>query len=130
MAPVAGDAEGAQLVQDRVTRFLLPLPDPFDKLFPPQLRAAGAALGQLAFDDVLRRDPGMIGPWHPQDAKAVHALVTAQDVLEGVIERMAHVQRSGNVGRWYDNRIALAGASSRREKLLLHPVPIPLGFNF
>src|SRR5690349_6087664 len=103
MAPVAGNTERLELMQNRVAGFLLPLPNSLDKFRPPELGPADFLLRQLAFNDVLRGDARMIRARHPEHAKSVHAFVSAENVLERVVERMAHVQRAGDVRRRNDD---------------------------
>ncbi|MBM2803017.1 MAG: hypothetical protein HW419_910 [Deltaproteobacteria bacterium] len=78
-------------MQNCVTGFLLPLPNFLDELRASQLSPACALLSELTLDHVLGRDAGVIGARHPKHAPAVHALVAAKNVLQGVIERMPHV---------------------------------------
>jgi hypothetical protein len=49
----------------------------------------------------------MIGAGLPQHVAAAHALEASEHVLEGVVERMAHMQRAGDVGRRDDDAIRL-----------------------
>ena len=99
MLPIARNPERLQLMENGVAGLLLPLPDPFDKFFPPKLRPSYARLRQLPFDDVLRGDAGVIRARHPEHAEAVHSFVAAQDILQRIVERMAHVQRTGDIRR-------------------------------
>jgi hypothetical protein len=56
--------------------------------------AVQALLLQLALDDDLRGDARMVGARHPQRVEAAHAVVARQRVHDGLVERMAHVQRA------------------------------------
>ena len=103
-APVAGRAEPLELIDDRAAGLVLPLPYAFEKLLAPHLAPARLLIfHQLAFDDHLRRDAGMVGARLPQHVLAVHAVVAAQDVLQGIVERVAHVQIAGDIWRRDDN---------------------------
>ena len=62
-----------------------------------RLAAHGAAAGLLAFhqlplDHHLRGDAGVVGARLPQHVAPAHALEARQDVLQRVVERMAHMQ--------------------------------------
>ncbi len=61
----------------------------------------------LPLDHHLGRDAGMIGARLPQHVRAAHALEAAQHVLQGIVQRMAHMQRAGDVGRRNDDRVRL-----------------------
>ena len=123
--PVAGGAEPLQLVDDRAARLRLPRPDPFEKFRAAQ----GATIGLLAFrelalDDHLRRDAGMVGARLPQHVLAAHALEAGENVLQRIVERMAHVQVAGDVRRRDDDRERLRRGAlrpSRLERALLPP---------
>ena len=54
---------------------------------------------QLAFDDDLRRNAGVVGAWLPQRVGAAHAVVARERIHERLVETVPHVQRTGHV-RW------------------------------
>ena len=82
----------------------LPLPDPVDEILAAQVAAMDLPLHQLALDHHLRGDAGMVHARLPQHVLAAHALEADQDVLQRVVERMAHMQRAGDIGRRDDDR--------------------------
>ncbi len=103
-APVARGAETLELADDGAARFDLPRPDPLQELVAAEIAPARLlALHQLALDDHLRRNAGVIGARLPQDVLAPHAPIAAENVLQRVIERMAHMQRAGHVRRRNDD---------------------------
>ena len=87
-----------------------------DELLAAEGVAVRALLGQLALDHVLGGDPGVVGAGHPEHVVALHAPVAAEDVLEGVVEGMAHVQDAGDVGRRDDDGVAAARALAPRRR--------------
>ena len=54
---------------------------------------------ELALDDDLGRDAGVVGARHPQRVVALHPVVAHQRVHDRVLERVPHVQRAGHVRR-------------------------------
>ena len=64
--PVGRSAHPSHLARDRRARLLLPLPDALDELLPPEIVARDPLRVELAFDDDLRRDAGMVGAWVEQ----------------------------------------------------------------
>ena len=126
--PVAGGAEPLELVDDGAAQLRLPLPDALQELLASHLAAAGLlAFHQLALDHHLGRDAGMVGARLPEHVPAVHALEPAQDVLQRVVERMAHMQRAGDVRRRDHDRVRLrAGAlgPAGAEGARLFPSPV------
>ena len=124
--PVAGGAQPLQLADDLPARFGLPLPDPLDERFAPQVVAVLPFGGQLALHHVLGGDAGMVGARHPEDVVALHPLPAAEDVLQGVVEGMPHVQGAGHVGGRDDDTVRFpAGSRSGTEIPLALPFGIP-----
>src|SRR5690606_31407234 len=82
---------------------LLPLPYPLDKRLAAQLGAAGVLGIQLALNDDLRCNAGMVGAGHEYRVAAKHAMVAGQAVHDRVIEGVSHVQGASDVrGRKLD----------------------------
>ena len=63
-----------------------------------------ALLFQLIDNLNLRCDRRMVGTRLPQCLIALHSLVTDQDILHGVIQRMSHMKLSRNIWRRHHNR--------------------------
>ena len=101
--PVAGNAQVLQLVDDTVAVLLLPFPNAFQELFAAQVITS---LAFLFFDNLFNLNLGcqacMVIAGHPQGVVAHHAVPADQDILQGIIQRMAHMQLTGDV-RWGDN---------------------------
>ena len=97
--PVDAVAEALHLAEDLAAVLGLPLPDALDELLAAQVVARKALAGQLALDDVLRRDARVVHARQPQHLVALHAPAAAHRVHQGVVERVAHVQRTGDVRR-------------------------------
>ena len=130
--PVAGSAETAQLARDRIAQFLLPGPHAREKRLPPHGSAICLVLlREKPLDDHLRCDAGMIGAGLPQDIATPKPLETADDVLNGVVEGVPHMERSRHIGRRDNNRERLRlGTTSGFEISALLPLGIEAGFNF
>ena len=92
-----------QLVDNAVAVLLLPFPNAFQELFAAQVITS---LAFLFFDNLFNLNLGcqacMVIAGHPQSVVAHHAVPADQDILQGVIQRMAHMQLTGDV-RWGDN---------------------------
>ena len=54
---------------------------------------------QPLLDDGLGGDAGVVGAGHPEDVVTLHPPPADQDVLQRVIERVAQVKCTGDVGR-------------------------------
>jgi hypothetical protein len=65
----------------------------------PHVVAADALGLQLALDHDLGGNAGMVRARNPGGVKPLHAVVTRQAVHDGLVKRVAHVQRAGHIGR-------------------------------
>ena len=129
--PVAGCAELAELVQDDATVLVAPLGCDLDELLAAEVMAGLAVvLTQVFFDARLRGDTGVVGAGQPEGGFAFLASAAHHDVLQRVVEQVAHVQHTGDVGRRDHDRerrtgrIDLAGEAASGD-----PAVIPLLFD-
>ena len=103
-APVAGSAQLHLLLDDPVAVFLLPVPDPLQEFLPAQV-IAGQAL--LVAERLLHLDLGgdarVVGAGQPEGGIALHPLKAGQNVLEGGVQGVAHVELAGDVRRRHDD---------------------------
>ncbi len=90
--PVDAVAEAAHLAEDLAAGLGLPLPDALDERLAAEVVAGLALLGQLALDDVLGGDAGVVHAGQPQRLVALHAPAAGQGVDERVLEGVAQVQ--------------------------------------
>ena len=72
----------------------------------------------------------MVGARLPQHIPAAHAFEAAQDVLDGVVEGMAHVQRARHVGWRDDDGVGLCvGAAAASEGAGFFPFVVKPGLD-
>jgi len=109
---------------------VLPFPNTLEEAVAAQV-VARLALGlELALDHDLRCDTGMVGARHPVGIVALHAVAADQDVHEGLLEGMPHVQRARDVGRRELDAIGLrTGIARMAEIAALLPFGIPASLN-
>ena len=109
---------------------------PPDSSFQAQARSRNAsrprswrrlALGlQLALQDHVYGDPGVVGAGHPQGVEPVHPLGADEDVLQGVDQRVAQVKGARHVGRRDHDAVRRAGMPGVRPEVpALLPFRIP-----
>src|SRR5262249_19569016 len=124
--PVERAPEALQLRLDRVLGLALPGPDALDELLTAERLAVDAFLRELALDDHPGRDPGVVGPRHPEDAVAQHALPPGQHVLDRAPVGVPDVEAARDVrGRYDHDEARRAGGSDRLETALGLPDPVP-----
>ena len=71
----------------------------------------------------------MIGADHPERVLALQPSVAREDVLQRIVERMADVERAGDVGRRVDDRPRLGVRALGTEQAVLLPMAVPAGFD-
>ncbi len=117
--PVAGTAEPFQLADDGAPVLLLPLPNAFLESLSPQFLPRGPLRGEHALDHVLRSYAGVVVSRQPERRVTLHATAADDEILQRVVQRMAHVQRAGDVGGRYDDGERAAFRVHRRVKTAL-----------
>ena len=103
--PIASGADAAHLRSDNITRLFLPLPCITQKLLARKCFRINAALFQIAGDNNLRGDSGMVGACLPQYIFTAHFLAPHQSIHQRMLKSMPHVQSAGNIRRRQDNTI-------------------------
>ena len=106
--PVTGRAQPLQLANDGAAILFAPVPDTFDEGIAPQVLARLAFLLEGPFHDVLGRDTGVVRPGHPDGVETAHAVPAHQDILDGVVQGMPHVQDARHIGRRDHHAIGFA----------------------
>ena len=128
--PVAGGAQLLLLLDDAAAVLALPVPHPLQELLPAQVVAGQALLGaQLLLHLDLGGDAGVVRAGHPQRLVALHPLVADQDVLEGGVHGVAHVELARDVGGRHDDAEGLlVRVGGGLEAARIHPglVDLPL----
>ena len=115
--PVHAVAEAAHLAEDLPAGLGLPLPDPLHERLAAEVVAAQALLGQFALHHVLGGDARVVHAGHPQRGVALHPAPPDQRVDQRVVERVADVQRAGDVRRGdhhAERRVLRAGVPGLR----------------
>ena len=125
--PVGGVAEHALLVDDRAAILPLPFPDALHERLAPQVLAALALLLERLLDHVLRGDAGVVGARQPERVPALHAAPPDEDVLYGLVERVAHVEYARHVRRRDHDGIRPAPVGLLVEETAFLPDLVPLG---
>ena len=102
--PIAGSAQLHHLLHDHAAGFRLPLPDGLFKLLPAEVAEVDALFGELARHYHLGGNSRMVHARKPEHAIAAHTAPAHGDIDLGVLQHVAHMERSGDVGRRDDQR--------------------------
>ena len=128
--PVATGAEFAELVQDDAAVFFLPFPGVLEELLTGEVFLADALGFQFGDDFVLGGDAGVVGSGHPAGVLAVHPCLADEHIIERVVEHVAHMQNTRDIGRGNHNRIGGSPIGLRMKKFVLQPVGVPFVLHF
>ena len=128
--PVHRTAQPAQLPRDRAARLLLPFPDIRDELFAAHVGPLHPLTRKIAFHHHLRGDARMVGAHDPQRIFPAQPFVAHDDVLQRIVQRMADMQRSGDVGRRVDDSEGFGVGAVRAEQPVRLPMRIPALLDF
>lgn len=120
-------AEAAHLAGDLAAGLVLPLPDTLDEGLTAQVVAGLALLAELALDDVLSGDAGVVHTGLVQRLEALHPLAADERVDQRVLEGVPQVQGAGDVGRRDDDGVRrLLAVLVGLEVAALHPALVQL----
>ena len=72
----------------------------------------------------------MVGTWYPTGIFAIYACFADEDVLNGVVEHMSHIEKNSHVGRWNYNGVWLSFIGTGTKQFVLLPIFIPFVFYF
>ncbi len=128
--PVAGGAEFPELFQDDAAVFLLPFPGVLEEFLAGEVVLGDAHRLELRHHLGLGGDGSVVRSRHPAGILAVHAGVADQDVVQGVVEHVAHMEDTRHVGRRDHDRVGFPFVGFGVEKLMIQPIGVPLVFHF
>ena len=105
-APVTGGTELLQLLDDAVAVLVLPVPDALEELLAAEIIAGQTLLlAEVLLNLDLCCDTGVVGTRHPQCRITLHALGTDQNILQGFVKCMTHMQLTRDIRGRNDNGI-------------------------
>ena len=102
--PIAGRTEHLLLLDDAVAVFLLPRPDALEELLTAEV-VAGKSLffTQLLLDLYLRCNACVVGSGKPEGSIALHSLIAGENILQGRVKSMTHVELACYIGGRHDD---------------------------
>ena len=125
-APVTGGAQFAQLLQNDAAVLMRPVPSMLEELVAREVTLAYTLLGKALNHLSLSCNRGMVSTRHPKGILALHARTADEDVLNGVVEHVTHVQDARHIGRRDDNAIGFTLVGHALEQVVRFPILIPL----
>ena len=124
---VTTGAEPFELAADVRVVLLLPLPGALQERLPPDLETRSPFGLELPLHHQLGCDARVVRSGEPQGIEALHAFAANDEVLQRALQRMAHVQFAGDVGRRdHDAEARPLAALLAAEQIGLRPLLLPL----
>ncbi len=112
---------------DRAAILFLPLPDTLDELFTPKVVPLYTVSRKCFFDGVLSSYARMVRAWNPARFESLHTFPPDEDVLDCVVEDVAHRQNPRDIWRGNYNGVGHAvPVHSRVEEIMRLPILVPL----
>ena len=105
--------------------FVGPVPSVLQELVASEVGLLNALLGETFHHFGLGSDAGVVGSWHPKGVLAFLTRATHEDVLDSVVEHVAHVKHTGDVGWRYHDSVGFALIGNRLKQVVVNPVLIP-----
>ena len=113
-------------MDDRAAVLLLPFPHTVEERLASKILTALALLLESLLHNVLRSDAGMVCAGKPKGVVAAHPAPADENILNRLVERMAHMQNACHVRRRNDHGIRVALSGFIMEASVVLPERIPL----
>ena len=99
--PVTGGTEFFQLLNDSAAVFAFPFPCTFQETFTAEVLFGESFFLHCVYNLSLGCDRSMVSSWQPEGFIALHSSETDQNILQGFIQCVTHMQLTGDV-RWWN----------------------------
>ena len=96
-----------------------PLPSMLEELLTGEVALLDALFGELLHHLGFGSDRGMVGTRHPASILAQHTCTAHENVLDGIVEHVSHVEHTRHVGWGDDHCIGLAAVGLRVEEFVV-----------
>ncbi len=96
--PVTGGTHFFKLFDNPAAVLSSPVPGTLKKLLPAQIMFINPLFFQGLYNFYFRGNAGMVRPRLPERVVALHPLITDQNILHRIIERMSHMELPRDIG--------------------------------
>ena len=107
-----------------------PVPSMLQELLACEVQFLDALLCQTVHHLCLGGYGCVVGAGNPTSVLALQACTAHQDVLDGVVEHVAHVQHTGHIWRWDNHGIGFTTIGFAAEQFVVQPVLVPFALHF
>ena len=102
-----------------------PVPSMLKELFASEVALLYALFCKTVHHLSLSSDRGVVGAGHPTSVLSLHTCAAHEDILNRIVEHVAHVEHTRHVGRRDDHRVGLSPVGPAAEELVVQPILIP-----
>ena len=127
--PVATGTQTAELFQDDAPMLMGPVPGMLKELLTGEIVLLDTLFCKFLHHLGLCGDRGVVSARYPKGVLTLHTGTAHQDVLNRIVEHMAHMEHTGHIGRWDDYRIGFTSVGFAGEEFVVEPVLIPFRFD-
>ena len=115
-------------MEDDATVLVSPIPSMFEELVAREVGFLNALSSEAVDHLSFGSDRGVVGARHPTSIEAHHTSAAHEDVLDSVVEHVAHVEHTCYVWWWDNYSIRLATVRFARKESVVEPILIPFLF--
>ena len=127
--PIQRGTQGTKLAHNTAAKLFLPIPNSLQELLSAQFIAIGAFCPQSTLYLGLSSYTSMVTTRHPQGIVALHTAPANQNILQSVVQCMAHMELASYIWRWDNNAIwFLFFLYNSMKQLVFLPEAIPFLF--
>ena len=113
--PVTGCTQFAELLQDNASVLFCPVPGMFQELITGQVCLLDALGSEFVYNFCFGSDGSVVSSRHPTGILAFHTGTTNQNILNGIIKHVSHVQHTGDVRGRNDDGVRFTTIGFRTE---------------
>ena len=127
--PVAGAAQLLELLQDDAAVLFFPLPGVLEEFLSADVFLGDAHALELGHHLGFGGDGGVVRTGDPAGVLAVHAGLTDEDIIEGIVEHVSHVKDTRHIRRRNHDGVRLFFIGFTVKELVCQPIGVPLVFH-
>ena len=127
--PVARSTQTAQLLQDDATMLVSPCPSVLQELFTGQVVFLDTLLSEFLHHFGFCSNRSVVCARHPECILTLHTGSAYEDVLDGVVQHVTHVEHTCHIGGRNHDCVGFTSIGFAGEKFVVQPILIPLSFD-
>ena len=123
--PIAGTTKSAQLLQDNATMLVRPVPCMLKELFTSEVSLLYTLFSEATYNLCFCGNTCVVSTWNPASILTLHTGTSYQNILNCIVQHVAHVKHTCYVWWWNNHGVRLTVIRLRTEKLVVQPILVP-----